>query len=84
MPKEDQTVFNKRIAKQQAKKGYPKFSNKLQQQKYRTLLRKLTYRPKAGTLKAKQLKELKLEEELKAITRFIERNIEKCYKIVAG
>ena len=42
------------------------------------------YRPKAGILRAKQLKEFKLEEEFKVITRFAERNIGKCYKIVAG
>ena len=42
------------------------------------------YRPKAGTLKAKQLKELKLEKELKIITKFAERNIGKCYKIITG
>ena len=41
------------------------------------------YRPKVGTLKAKQLEELKLKEELKIITKFIEENIEKYYKIVA-
>ena len=41
------------------------------------------YRPKANILKTKQLKELKLEKELKAVTKFIERNIEKCYEIVA-
>ena len=41
------------------------------------------YRPKAGTLKAKQLKEFKLEEELKVVTRFIKRNIGKYYKITA-
>ena len=42
------------------------------------------YRPKVGILRAKQLKELKLKKELKAVTRFIKRNIGKCYKIVAG
>ena len=42
------------------------------------------YRPRASTLKAKWLKELKLKEELKAVTRFAKRNIGKCYKIVAG
>ena len=42
------------------------------------------YRPKAGILKAKQLKKLKLKKELKTVTRFIERNIKKYYKIVAG
>ena len=41
------------------------------------------YRPKAGILKAKQLKELKLKEELKAVTKFIKKNIEKYDKIVA-
>ena len=42
------------------------------------------YRPRASILRAKQLKKLKLEEELKAVTRFIKRNIKKCYKIVTG
>ena len=83
MPKEDQTVFNKRITEWQAKREYPKFPNKLQQQKYKTLLKKLIYRPKAGTLRAKQLKKLKLEEELKVATKFAKRNIGKCYKIIA-
>ena len=41
------------------------------------------YRPRVGILRAKQLEELKLEEELKVVTRFIERNIGKCYKIAA-
>ena len=41
------------------------------------------YRPKVGILRAKQLKELKLKEELKAVTRFIEKNIGKYYKIAA-
>ena len=76
-------VFSKRIIKQQAKKGYLKFPNKLQQQKYKTLLKKSTYRPKVGTLRAKQLKELKLKKKLKAVTRFTKRNIKKCYKTVA-
>ena len=84
MPKEDQTAFSKRITKQQAKKGYLKFPNKLQQQKYRTLPKKLTYRPKTGILRAKWLKELKLKEKFKAVTKFIKKNIRKCYKIVAG
>ena len=83
MPKEDQTAFSKKIAKQQAKKKYPKFPNKPQQQKYRTSPKKLTHRLRVGTLKAKQLKELKLEEELKAVTRFIKRNIGKCYETAA-
>ena len=42
------------------------------------------YRPKADILRAKQLKELKLKEELKVIIRFIEKYIGKCYKIIAG
>ena len=41
------------------------------------------YRPKVGILRAKQLKKLKLEEELKTVIRFVERNIGKCYKTVA-
>ena len=40
------------------------------------------HRPKVSILRAKQLEELKLEKELKVITRFAERNIGKCYKIV--
>ena len=83
MPKEDQTAFSKKIIKQQVRKGYLKFPNKPQQQKYRTLPKKLMYRPKAGILKAKQLKELKLKEKLKAVTKFAEKNIGKYYKIVA-
>ena len=42
------------------------------------------YRPKAGILRVKWLKELKLKEELRVVTKFIKRNIGKCYKIVAG
>ena len=41
------------------------------------------YKPKVGILKAKWLKELKLEKELKVVTKFMEKNIGKCYKIVA-
>ena len=41
------------------------------------------YRPKVGTLRAKWLEELKLEKELRTVTRFAERNIGKYYKIVA-
>ena len=41
------------------------------------------YRPRAGTLKVKQLKELKLEKKLKIVTRFIKKNIGKYYKTVA-
>ena len=41
------------------------------------------YRPKVGILRAKQLKELKLKKELKAIIRFVEKNIGKYYKIIA-
>ena len=42
------------------------------------------HRPKAGTLRAKQLKELKLKKEFRVVTKFIKRNIGKCYKIVTG
>jgi hypothetical protein len=45
---------------------------------HRTLLKKLIYKPKTGTLKAKWLKELKLKKELKATTKFTKRNIGKC------
>ena len=76
-------AFNKRITKWQAKKGYLKFPNKLQQQKYRILLKKLMHKPKVGILRAKQLKELKLKKELKAVTRFVKRNIGKYYEIAA-
>ena len=41
------------------------------------------YRPKTGTPRAKQLKELKLEKELRVIIRFTKKNIGKCYKIAA-
>jgi hypothetical protein len=42
------------------------------------MLKKLIYRPKTGTLRAKWLEELKLEEEFKVTTRFAKRNIGKC------
>ena len=42
------------------------------------------YRPRVGTPRTKQLEKLKLKKELKAVTKFIERNIGKCYKIVVG
>ena len=41
------------------------------------------YRPRTDILKAKQLKELKLEKKLKAITKFIKKYIGKYYKIAA-
>ena len=41
------------------------------------------YRPRAGILRAKQLKELKLKEKFKTVTKFIKRNIGKYYKIIA-
>ena len=41
------------------------------------------HRPKAGILKAKQLKKLKLKKKFKVVTRFIEKNIGKYYKIIA-
>ena len=83
MPKKDQTAFSKRITEQQAKKGYLKFPNKLQQQKHRILLKKLINRPKVGILRAKWLGELKLKEKLRVVTKFVKRNIGKYYKIIA-
>ena len=47
---------------------------------HRILLKKLIYRPRAGIPKAKWLEKLKQEEDLKAVTRFAERNIGKCHK----
>ena len=44
------------------------------------LLKKLIYRPRAGILRAKQLKEFKLEEKLKVITKFIKKYIKKTIK----
>jgi hypothetical protein len=49
-----------------------------QQQKYKNLLKKLIYRPKTGTLRAKWLKELKLKKGLSKATKFTKRNIGKC------
>jgi hypothetical protein len=46
---------------------------------YRTLLRKLIYRPKVGILRVKWLEELKLKEELRVTIKFAERDIKKCY-----
>ena len=40
------------------------------------------YRLRAGTPKAKQLEEFKQEENFKTVTRFAERNIGKCHKMV--
>jgi hypothetical protein len=42
-----------------------------------TTLKKLIYRPKTGTPRAKWLEKLELEKELKVTTRFAEKNIEK-------
>ena len=41
------------------------------------------HRPKASTLKIKQLKKLKLEKKFKAVIRFIKKNIGKYYKTAA-
>ena len=41
------------------------------------------YRPRAGILRAKQLKKLKLKKELKVVTKFVKKNIGKDYKIAA-
>jgi hypothetical protein len=42
------------------------------------MLRKLIYKPKTGTLRAKWLEELELEEKLKVTIKFTKRNIKKC------
>ena len=47
---------------------------------HQTLLKKLIYRPRAGTPRAKQLEKFKQEEDFKAATKFTERNIGKCHK----
>jgi hypothetical protein len=41
------------------------------------MLRKLIYRPKIGTLRAKWLEELELKKKLKITTRFAKKNIGK-------
>ena len=48
----------------------------------RTSARKLMYRPKVGILRAKWLEKLKQKKSFKTTTKFIERNIGKCYKTV--
>ena len=47
---------------------------------HQTLLKKLMYRLRAGTLKAKWLEEFKQKEDFKTATRFTKRNIGKCHK----
>ena len=47
-------------------------------------MQKVISRPKAGTPRAKQLEELKEEENLRVLIRFKERNIKKYYKTVVG
>jgi hypothetical protein len=39
--------------------------------------KKLIYRPRTGTLRAKWLEKLELEKEFKVTTRFAKRNIKK-------
>ena len=51
---------------------------------HQTLLKKLIYRPRAGTPRAKWLKEFKQEEDFKVATKFTERNIGKYYKTAVG
>ena len=41
------------------------------------------YRLRISTLRAKQLKKLKLKKKLKTVTKFVEKNIGKCYKIIS-
>ena len=45
-----------------------------------TLPKKIIYRPRVSTSKAKWLKKLKQEKNLKAATQFAEKNIGKCHK----
>ena len=47
---------------------------------HQTSPQKLIYRPRAGIPKAKWLEKLKQEEDYKATTKFIKKNIGKCYK----
>ena len=42
------------------------------------------YRFRAGTPRVKWLEEFKQKENLKAATRFVDRNIGKCYKMAVG
>jgi hypothetical protein len=42
------------------------------------MLKKLIYKPKTGTLRAKWLKKLELKKELRVTTKFTKRNIRKC------
>ena len=42
------------------------------------------YRLRTGTLRVKQLEELKQEEDLKTATRFIEKNIGKYHETAVG
>jgi hypothetical protein len=44
---------------------------------HKTLLRKLTYKPKMGTLRAKWLEKLELAKKLSKATQFTKRNIGK-------
>jgi len=46
----------------------------------RVILRKIINRPRVGTLRVKWLEELEQEEGFKAITRFVECNINIYYK----
>ena len=48
------------------------------------LLRKLIYRPRASTLKAKWLKKFKQEEDFRAPTQFTKRNIGIYHETAAG
>ena len=45
---------------------------------HRTLLRKLIYKPKAGTPRVKWLEKLELKKKLRVTTKFTEKNIGKC------
>ena len=51
---------------------------------HQTLLRKLIYKPKAGTSKAKQLKNLNKKKILKQQPGLQKKNIGKCHKTAVG
>ena len=75
-PYKTQENFNKRIKEWQAKKGYLI----LDYLKYRVLAKKATNRLRHGILRAKQLEELKLKEQITIFIRFKERYTKGCNK----
>jgi len=81
MPKEDCNLpFSKKLLNNKPKRGYFKFPSKYEIMRRRVILRKIISRFRKGTLRVKWLEELEWEEELRAIIRFIECNINIYYK----